>query len=65
MLASSLQEILELIYAPNAVQQIFARKAYSWAIRDHVITSTVDFDHVNLCNISDELQVFTQHLSVS
>ena len=40
MEATGLKEILELIYAENAVTQILSGKAYAQAIRGHFLVDT-------------------------
>lgn len=37
MASSGLQEVLELVYAPNAVSHILTGKAYARAVRGHLL----------------------------
>ena len=37
MAGSSLQEVLEVVFVPNAVVHILSRKAYSRAVRVHLL----------------------------
>lgn len=50
---SGLQELLELIYASNAVDHIMIRKAISHAVRAHLIVDTT----VNALLYSQALEV--------